>query len=158
MRRIFMMAFAICLVMAFGASSAMAKPGGGQGSGKPCPDASPVGQINEALGSMLGAPSCGNQDPGGGNGGGNGGGGGPKPCKPKPNKPCPPNGGTTAVCENADVVLLTEDAKILCLYFPPTTQDEIDEECPEDTDPLLAVAGPAPLDGGLCLYLPPAEE
>lgn len=168
MRRMCMMAFAVCLLMAFGASSAMAKPGGGQGSGKPCPDSSPVGQ----LGLGLGAPNCG-KPPGGG-------GGNPDTCKDgkdndndgvkdKKDPECTdPNDGVEdgsdievpgGACENADLVLLTAEVKILCLYFPPgVTQDDINEECPPATDPLLAIAGPAPLDGGLCLYLPPAEE
>ena len=170
MRRICMMAFAICLVMAFGASSAVAKSGGGQGSGKPCPPASPVGQ----LGLGLGAPNCG-KPPGGGNGGGHG-----DTCKDgkdndndgvkdKKDPECTdPNDGVEdgsdievpgGACANADLVLLTSDVKILCLYLPPgVTQDQIDDECPAASKPLLALAGPPPLDGGVCLYLPPAEE
>jgi hypothetical protein len=47
---------------------------------------------------------------------------------------------------------------IVCLYAPPTTQAEIDEECPPESEPLIATVGPAPLDGGICVYLPPAES
>ena len=164
MRRICVMAFAICLVMAFGASSAVAGQGGGQGSDKPCPPASPVGQ----LGLGLGAPNCGNPPNGGGGGHGD-------TCKDgkdndndglkdKKDPECnDPNDGVEdgsdidkpdGVCENDDLTLLTDDAKILCVYFPPGMTDaKIKEACP---GALLAVAGPAPLDGGVCLYLPPA--
>jgi hypothetical protein len=71
-------------------------------------------------------------------------GGGPPPEPPAGN------------CQSADLVLLTADAKIICVYFPPNGNlATTDEECP---DALIATGpGPAPLDGGVCVFLPPAS-
>jgi hypothetical protein len=66
--------------------------------------------------------------------------------------PQPPAGN----CQSADLVLLTADAKIVCVYFPPNGNlATTDEECP---DALIATGpGPAPLNGGVCVFLPPAS-
>ena len=190
MRKLYLMTLAISLVMAFGASSAFAAKGGEKGSGKPCPESSPVGQLNEALGTALGAPSCGNPKPGNGNGNGNGGGNTCPPNSPNPGG-TPPNCGHPPVdtcndgkdndndgktdgadeeckpggdgdedgsdnapagnCSLADLVLLTEDAKIVCLYLGENAENATKEgDCP---DALIAL--PVSPVVGACVFLPP---
>ena len=165
MRKLYVMALTISLVMAFGASSALAAKGGEKGSGKPCPESSPVGQLNEALGTALGAPSCGNPKPGGG--------GGNPPVDTchdgKDNdkdgktdgedEECKPGGdgdedgsdnAPAGNCSLADLVLL-EDAKIVCLYLGENAENATTEaDCP---DALIAL--PVSPVVGACVFLPP---
>jgi hypothetical protein len=57
-------------------------------------------------------------------------------------------------CAKADLVLLTEDVKILCLYFGQNGENATtSKDCP---DALLAL--PLPPLGGGCLFLPPADS
>jgi hypothetical protein len=80
--------------------------------------------------------------------------GNPPNCgHPSQPPPQPPAGN----CQSADLVLLTADAKIVCVYFPPNGNlATTDQECP---DALIATGpGPAPLDGGVCIFLPPASS
>lgn len=167
MRKFLMMAFAITVFMALGAGSASAASGGGQGSGKPCPPASPVGQLNDLLGQDNGAPNCGNGG-GGNNGGGNGGGHKCPPNSPNPGG-TPPNCGNGGGgggggnpppeppadnCSLADLVLLTEDAKIVCLYLGENAENaSTSKDCP---DALIAL--PVSPVVGACVFLPPDGE
>jgi hypothetical protein len=103
-----------------------------------------VGKLAEMMGTTAGSPpNCGNGNGGSGqnNGGGGGGGGTPVPA---------PEGN----CESADLVLLTRDAKIVCL-FADGTQATKEEECP---DALIATGPIAPLGLGACVFLPPAAD
>ena len=64
-------------------------------------------------------------------------------------------------CASADLIVLTTLSdglpKIVCLYFPPNGNLATEEEeCP---DALIATGpGPAPLNGGVCIFLPPPED
>jgi hypothetical protein len=82
----------------------------------------------------------------------------PNPTGTPPNcgHPPPPVEPPAGNCEHADLVLLTETAKIICVYLPPNGNlAATTEECP---DALLATGpGPAPLNGGICVFLPPAS-
>ena len=157
------MVMAAALTVAF-TGAAFGASGGGSGSGKPCPPSSPGGQQDPPAQ----APNCGN--PGG---------------QPPPADTChdgidndndgltdqhdpecqDPNDGVEdgsdnapeGNCASADLVLLTDDAKIICLYAPPNGNlATTDEECP---DALIATGpGPAPLNGGVCIFLPPPEN
>jgi hypothetical protein len=87
---------------------------------------------------------------------GGGGGSGGQPCPLGQTTggggkcPPPPPAGN---CEHADLVLLSEDAKIVCLYFPPNGDLATKEhECPD----ALIASGPV-LGVGLCVFLPPAD-
>ena len=164
MRKLFVMAAALAAVMLLGASSAAAESGD-KGSGKPCPPSSPVGQL---LGlENPGAPNCGN---GGGNGGG-GGGGNTDTCKDgkdndgdglkdKKDPECTdPNDGVedgsdnapAGNCALADLVLLTEDAKLLCLYLGENAENaDKAKDCPD-----AELALPISPVLGACLFLPP---
>ncbi len=155
MRKLFLMAFAIAMFMSLGAGSALAAPGGPD---KECPPASPVGQEGEG-GS---APNCGNgnggdKGDGGGNGGGNGNACPPNSPNPGGTPPCgkPPTGEPTeppeGKCESAELVLLTEDARIICLFTDGTKATE-EEEC---EGAFLATGPIPPLNAGVCVFLPP---
>ncbi len=107
------------------------------------------------------APNCGNgnggKDKGNGGGGGNG-----NTCPPRsPNAggkpPCgkPPTGTPTdppeGKCASAELVLLTEDLRIICLFADGTKATE-EAEC----EGAFAATGPLPVLGaGVCVFLPP---
>ncbi len=114
-------------------------PGNGNGGGgKPkCPGNGNGGKPN-CPGNGGGKPKC----PGDGNGGGG--------CKPK----CPPAKPPAGNCQDADLVLLTEDAKILCLFLGENAPlADKAKQCPDALIPL-------PVDEliGVCLFLPPADN
>lgn len=83
----------------------------------------------------------------------------PKPCEENPHAPgCeqPPVPKPEGACAHADLVLLSKDAKIICLYGPNKGQLATkDRECPG----ALIATGPDPLlHAGLCVFLPPQGD
>lgn len=163
MRKLFAMVFTIALFMTLGTGSALATGGGGdgKGSGKPCPPASPGGQENPPDS----APNCGNGN--GGNGGGkdtceDGKANDKDGSKDDKDSECQDprdgdeNGSDKAPegnCQRADLVLLTEDAKIVCLFFGENAQ--FATQTADCRDALIAL----PVDDvlGACVFLPPAQ-